>query len=153
MTDLEEMIETRIMQAEPDVEVLMVERIGAERLRVFIDRPRGVDLDTCERVTGHLRQLLDDYALEVSSPGPERPLHKLEHLRRHIGQTVRIRTRERIDGRRSFSGTLTAADEEGVSLVLDHGPITIPHDRIHRSNLVPEGPLPAPRDEGPGGSR
>lgn len=136
--DLENMIETRITQTEPDVEVLMVEQIGAERLRVFIDRPQGVDLATCERVTGHLRDLLNDYALEVSSPGPEPPLRKVEHFRRHIGMPVRIRTREQIDGRRSFSGTLQDADEEGVSLEIDEGPITIPHERIHRSNLMTE---------------
>ena len=55
------------------------------RLRLFIDHPGGVDLALCERVTAHLRDLLVDYGLEVSSPGPERPLTKPDHFRRFVG--------------------------------------------------------------------
>ena len=76
-----EEIETRLAEVEPDVDVLAVDQIAAERLRIVIDREGGVDLALCERVTRHLRDLLVDYALEVSSPGPERPLTKPEHYR------------------------------------------------------------------------
>lgn len=131
-------IEERLEQVEPEVEVLALEQTGPERLRLFIDRSGGVDLALCERVTGHLRDLLDDYALEVSSPGLERPLSKPEHFQRFLGHRVRLRTTEPIDGRRSFTGKLTAASGDAVSVEAPEGPVTIPHERIHRSNLIPE---------------
>ena len=65
----------------------------------MIDSPEGVDIALCERVTGHLRDLLEDWSLEVSSPGPERPLTKPEHFRRFLGRTVRVRTNEEIQGK------------------------------------------------------
>src|SRR3954447_7745929 len=85
-------IETRLAAAEPEVEVLLAERVSAGTVRVFIDRPGGVDLETCERVTRHLRDLLTETGLEVSSPGPERPLTKPDHFRRFIGRRARVRT-------------------------------------------------------------
>ena len=81
-SNIQEHIESRLSSAEPEVEVLLAEQIGAERVRLFIDHPDGVDLELCERVTDHLRDLLQDYGLEVSSPGPDRPLAKPEHFRR-----------------------------------------------------------------------
>src|SRR6185295_313063 len=72
--NLQRDIEQRLATAEPDVEVLACEDAGKERLRLFIDHPNGVDLALCERVTKQLRDLLAEYSLEVSSPGPERPL-------------------------------------------------------------------------------
>ena len=108
MDELQEQIETRLRELEPEVELLALERPAAETLRLFIDRPDGVDLALCERVTNHLRDLLEDWSLEVSSPGPERPLTKPEHFRRFMGRRVRVRTREAIEGQRSFNGALTA---------------------------------------------
>jgi len=69
-------IEERLASVEPDVEVLLVEQVSAGKVRLFVDHPNGVDLALCERVTDHLRELLAEYSLEVSSPGPERPLTK-----------------------------------------------------------------------------
>ena len=79
---------------EPDVEVLLVEPIASGAIRLVIDHPDGVNLDLCERVTKHLGDLLEDYGLEVSSPGPERPLTKPDHFRRFLGRQARVRTRE-----------------------------------------------------------
>jgi ribosome maturation factor RimP len=98
----------------------------------------GVDIALCERVTGALRDLLEEWSLEVSSPGPERPLTKPEHFRRFLGNRVRVKTSEEIAGRHSFTGTLTAADEERVSLDAPDGAVTIPLQSVRRSNLVPE---------------
>lgn len=137
---LQEQIETRLAEAEPSVELLALERAGNERLRLFIDDPSGVDLALCERVTGHLRDLLSEWALEVSSPGPERPLTKPEHFRRFLGRKVRVRTRDEIEGRRSFTGTLTGADDEQLSVEAGEGAVTIPLAEVRRSNLIPEGP-------------
>jgi ribosome maturation factor RimP len=132
-------VEERLAELEPDVEVLAVEVLGGGRariLRIFLDRPDGVDLDLCARVTRHLRDLLRDYTVEVSSPGPERPLTKLEHYRRFMGRRVRVRTREAIEGRNDFKGELIGADDSGVALAGEWGTVTIPHERIGRSNLV-----------------
>jgi ribosome maturation factor RimP len=138
MRDLEQDIERRIRELDPQVELVAVEQTAPEALRLYIDHPDGVTLGLCERVTGQLRDLLLDYSLEVSSPGTERPLTKPEHFRRFLGATVRVRTLEPLEGRRSFTGTIAGADEDGVEVALPEGAVTIPHERIRRSNLVPE---------------
>jgi ribosome maturation factor RimP len=139
MSELQQTIETRLAAAEPGVEVLLVERAGGE-IRVYIDHPGGVDLELCERVTGHLRELLVESALTVSSPGADRPLTRPEHFRRYLGRRVRVRTREAIEGRKSFAGRLAAADDAALTVESDGVPVRIDFDRIHRSNLVPELP-------------
>ncbi len=131
-------IESRLQGQEPDVELLALERPASERLRLVIDSPDGVDIALCERVTDVLRDLLEDWSLEVSSPGPERPLTKPEHFRRFLGNTIRVKTSEEISGRHSFTGTLTAADDERVSLEAPDGAVTIPLQSVRRSNLVQE---------------
>ena len=129
-------IEQRLAEREPEVEVLACEKIGAERLRLFIDHPDGVSLALCERVTHHLSELLVDYGLEVSSPGPERPLTKPDHFRRYIGRRARVRTREPRDGHRSFTGELVDASDEVVVMAAGEGVVSIPYAEIARSNLV-----------------
>ena len=129
-------IETRLRSVEPEVEVLLAEQIAAERVRVFVDHPDGVDLALCERVTSHLRELLTEYSLEVSSPGLERPLAKPDHFRRFIGRRVRVRTRETHDGRRSYTGELVGATDEAVTVAADGGVVTIPYTDVKRSNLL-----------------
>jgi ribosome maturation factor RimP len=131
-------IERRLAALEPELEVLACERVAAERLRIVIDHPRGVDLATCERVTHHLGELLADYGLEVSSPGPQRPLTKPEHFRRFLGRRARVRTRESRDGRGSFTGELVGASDEEVTVAADGGVVSIPYHEIKKSNLVPQ---------------
>jgi ribosome maturation factor RimP len=131
-------IEQRLASAEPEVEVLFAEPVGAERVRLFIDHPDGVSLALCERVTGHLRDLLADYALEVSSPGPQRPLSKPDHFRRFIGRRARVRLREPRDGHKSYTGELVGASEDEVTVAAEEGLVAIPYSEINRSNLMPE---------------
>jgi ribosome maturation factor RimP len=120
------------------IEVIALEQPATTTLRLYIDHPGGVDLALCERVTAQLRDLLETWSLEVSSPGADRLLTKPEHFRRFMGRRVRVRTREAIEGQRSFTGTLTAADEGGVRIEASEGEIEIPLSGIRRSNLVPE---------------
>jgi len=150
LTTLQETVETRLRESMPEVEVLALERPAAERLRLFIDREGGVDLALCEQVTNQLRDLLEDYALEVSSPGPERPLTKPEHFQRFLGHRVRVKTREEIEGQRSFTGRLADADERQVSVDAGDGAVAIPLEVVRRSNLLPdeeEGERLSPTDE------
>jgi ribosome maturation factor RimP len=139
LEQIQHTVEDRLRTQEQDVELLALERPAAERLRLVIDRPEGVDIALCERVTGLLRDLLESYSLEVSSPGPERPLTKPEHFRRYVGRRVRVRTREEVAGHKSFTGRLTGADEESVSVDSGDGPVSIPLASVRRSNLLPDG--------------
>src|SRR2546423_1416243 len=112
-------IENRLAGAVPEVEVLLAERVSANTTRVVIDRPGGVDLDTCERVTRHLRDLLAETGLEVSSPGPQRPLTKPEHFQRFIGRRARVRTREAQGDRTRFTGELVGASDDAVTIAAE----------------------------------
>jgi len=117
-------------------------------LRVFIDRAGGeggVSLDDLTRVSRQLSDLLDvhdvvagPYNLEVSSPGIDRRLRRPEQFRRFVGKKVRVRTAEPIDGRRVFTGTLTAVDVDGIVLTLDGGSHSIRFAEIARANYQPE---------------
>jgi ribosome maturation factor RimP len=140
MDELQATIEERLSGREPGIEVIALERPAHDRLRLFIDHPGGVDLALCEQVTAHLRDLLETYSLEVSSPGLDRPLTKPEHFRRFVGRRVTVRTRDAIEGRRNFTGTLTAADDRSVRVDPGGGAVEIPLDGVRRSNLVPEPP-------------
>jgi ribosome maturation factor RimP len=139
VTQIAKDIEERLATVEPEVELLACEQVAAERLRLFIDHPDGVNLALCERVTNHLRDLLVDYGLEVSSPGPERPLTKPDHFRRFIGRRARVRTREPLDGHKSFTGELVGATDDEVTVAANGGVVSIPYSEINRSNLLEEG--------------
>jgi ribosome maturation factor RimP len=71
MNDLQQDIQQQLDELDSELDLVAVERPGSESLRLFIDHPGGVDLALCERVTRHLNDLLADYSLEVSSPGPK----------------------------------------------------------------------------------
>jgi ribosome maturation factor RimP len=119
---------------------------GSPAVRVFLDRPGGVDHELCVRATRELRERLRDYAVEVSSPGPARPLTKPSHYRRFLGRKARVRTNEAIEGKSEFKGELIEADDTGVDLAGEWGTVRIPHELIKRSNLMPQpAPLPGRR--------
>jgi ribosome maturation factor RimP len=136
MSAIQEDIEARLSESEPDVEVLLAEVVGDKLVRLFIDHPDGVTLDLCERVTKQLPQVRENYALEVSSPGAQRPLTKPEHFRRFVGRRARVRTRGDHDGHSSFTGELLDAGDEGVTVAAESGVVSIPYADIHRSNLL-----------------
>ena len=136
MSRIQADIEARLAEKEPEVEVLLAEVVGGKLVRLFIDHPGGVSLDLCERVTGHLASVREKYALEVSSPGAERPLSKPEHFRRFVGRRARVRTRGEHDGRRSFTGELLGATDDEVTVAAETGVVSIAYADIHRSNLL-----------------
>jgi ribosome maturation factor RimP len=136
MSRIQAEIEARLAEKEPEVEVLLAEVVGGSLVRLFIDHPGGVTLDLCERVTGHLASVRERYALEVSSPGAERPLSKPEHFRHYVGRRARVRTRDDHDGRHSFTGELLGATDDEVTVAADTGVVSIAYADIHRSNLL-----------------
>jgi ribosome maturation factor RimP len=136
MSAIQADIEARLAEAEPEVEVLLAEVVGGRLVRLFIDHPQGVTLALCERVTKLLPDLRERYGLEVSSPGPERPLSRPDHFRRYVGRRARVRTRDRKDGHTSFTGELIGATDDAVTVAADHGVVSIAYADIKRSNLV-----------------
>jgi ribosome maturation factor RimP len=137
MNPIQSQIEATLAESAPDVEVLLAEVSGGI-LRVFIDHPDGVTLDLCERVTHLLPEVNEKFALEVSSPGGDRPLSKPDHFRRFLGRRARVRTREARDGHKSFTGELVGASDKEVTIAATTGVVAIPYDDITRSNLVEE---------------
>jgi ribosome maturation factor RimP len=132
-------IEDRIRGFDPDVELIALERPSAGTVRLYIDKAGGVDLALCEAVTAELRYLTENFSLEVSSPGVDRPLTKPEHFRRFLGRKVRVKTRDAIEGQRNFKGTLADADDDTVTVAATGGTLVrIPFERVERSNLVGE---------------
>jgi ribosome maturation factor RimP len=139
MSAIQADIEARLAGTEPDVEVLLAEVVGGRLVRLYIDHPDGVTLALCERVTKLLPEVRDRYALEVSSPGPERPLSKPDHYRRFVGQRAQVRTRTRLaDGQASITGELLGATEDAITVAADTGVVSIAYADIKRSNLVGE---------------
>ena len=118
----------------PGVDVLALELTGKERFCVFVDHAQGVDHALCERVTNVLRSYLDDYSVEVSSPGPERPLRTRDHFARAVGRTVRVKTET---GR--ARGQVVQAGARAVKIAANGEPVDIPYEAIVRANLIDEG--------------
>ncbi len=143
MSALQTEIEARLAGVEPEVEVLLAE-VAGPTLRLFIDHPDGVTLSLCERVTGHLNDYRQRYALEVSSPGQDRPLTKPQHYTRFLGRRARVRLREAAEGHKqpappakTVVGELVGASDSDVTIAATDGILTIPYEQIVRSNLVP----------------
>ena len=137
---------------EPTVERLGYELVDLEvrlgsgngLVRVFIDKPDGVDLDDCEKVSLAVSALLDvedpvpgNYNLEVSSPGLDRKLTKPPHFQRFAGETVKVQMRFPIEGRRRFRGTLVSSDDENIVVEVDGESHSLPLKTIDTARLVP----------------
>ncbi len=138
---------------EPTVERLGYEladlevKLGGEDsvLRIFIDKPEGIDLDDCEKVSHAVSALLDvedplpgQYNLEISSPGVDRKLTKAMHFQRFMGETVKVQMRFPVDGRKRFRGTIESCDDENVVVKVDGESYSLPLATIDTARLVPE---------------
>jgi ribosome maturation factor RimP len=114
---------------------------GGRVLRLYMDKEGGPSVDDLSRVSRRLSDLLDSedaiagaYTLEVSSPGINRPLKKPEHFARFVGKRIRVRTRDTIDGRRSFVGVLGQVLGDSVILTQEGKQYRIPFTMIDKSN-------------------
>ena len=137
---LQEEIAPTVEERLPGVEVLAVELLSPSRFCVYVDHPDGVDHALCESVTEALGGYLGDFTIEVSSPGPERPLRKREHFASAVGRRVAIRTGRELEGRKRFRGEVLAAGENAMTLAVSGAePLDIRYDSIVRGNLIDEG--------------
>jgi ribosome maturation factor RimP len=126
----------KVESALPGVEVLAVELAGPARMCVYLDRAgRAVDHALCAEVTDLLRSYLNEYSLEVSSPGLERPVRTRPHFERAVGRRVAIRTAREIAGRKRIRGEVVRVGEGTVTLAADDE-IEVPYDEIVRGNLI-----------------
>ncbi len=110
-------------------------------LRLYLDKPGGPNMDDLSRVSRELSALLDEqdlvegaYTLEVSSPGINRPLKRPAHFAQFVGKKIRVRTREPIEGRRSFLGPLLEVGGDGITLSQDGARREIPFAAIEKAN-------------------
>jgi len=129
-------------------------------VRVYLDKAGGVTLDDCSQVSGQLGDILDvhdlppgPYTLEVSSPGPDRPLSRDKDFLRYVGHFIRIRLHEKVDGMKHFRGKLVDFVIEGdrKTIVLEMGDkrCRIPCESLLKANLEDErGVLPSPKPHG-----
>jgi len=115
-------------------------------LRLFVDKPGGITLDDCAAVSRQLTDILDvsleevgPYSLEVSSPGPERPIGKVDDFNRFKGKKIRVQTSRPIDGRKNFTGILAGFLDGRVNLMIDKQTVAIPHTAIKKARLINHG--------------
>ena len=135
---LQDEIAPAVERGVPGVEVLAVELLSPSRFCVYVDHPEGVDHTLCGRITRLLDAYRGEYTIDVSSPGPERPLRKPEHFASALGRRVAVRTASRIEGRDRFKGELVDAADGAVLLATakDSDPLRIPYDAIVRANII-----------------
>ncbi len=113
-------------------------------VRLFIDRPEGISIEDCERVSREVAALLDvedpiptAYTLEVSSPGFDRVLRTPAHFARFVGERVFIELRAPREGRRRYTGILLAADDSGITVEVDKQKVEVPFGEIGKARLAP----------------
>lgn len=113
-------------------------------LRIFIDAEAGISVDDCEKVSRQVSGVLDvedpiqsEYTLEVSSPGMDRPLFRLDQFEAFVGHKVQIRLRMAFEGRRKFQGLLKGIEGQDVVVIVDDHEYLLPFDSIERAHIVP----------------
>ncbi|MDT3722575.1 ribosome maturation factor RimP [Pseudomonas oryzihabitans] len=113
-------------------------------LRVYIDHPNGILVEDCEKVSRQVSGVLDvedpitnEYTLEVSSPGMDRPLFTLEQFAAHVGEQVKVKLRSPFEGRRNFQGLLRGVEDQDVVVQVDEHEYLLPIEMIDKANVVP----------------
>ena len=147
-------LETRLTEMlQPAVEATGYELWGIEfiragkhsTLRIYIDHEDGIDVDACAEVSHQVSAVLDvedpisnEYNLEVSSPGLDRPLFKAEHYLVYIGGVVQVQLVMPMDGRRKFKGELIAVEGNMLTVSVDGKEFTFALSNIKQANIVPQ---------------
>lgn len=113
-------------------------------VRIYIDSDQGIGVDDCASVSRQVGSVFDveepiagEYSLEVSSPGMDRPLFKLEQYARYVGEHITVRLRTPYEGRRKFAGQLNSVEGEDVVVAVDDHEYLLPFDMIDKANITP----------------
>jgi len=114
-------------------------------LRIYIDTAEGAGIEDCEKVSRQVSQILDvedpirsEYTLEVSTPGLDRPLFKLEQFDKFQGEQISLRLRTPYEGQRNFKDLLCGIEGEDVVLRIDDTEILLPVEGIEKAQVVPQ---------------
>jgi len=139
--DLQNLIEPTLVGM--GYELVALERVGRGLLRVYIDKPGGIDLDDCARVSNQLTRLFTveniDYSrLEVSSPGLDRPLVKPSDYVRFAGAKATVKLRLPLEGRKKFVGGIAGLEDGMLRLETETGVVALAMDDIESARLVPD---------------
>ena len=124
-------------------ELVDFERSGKGKLlRVYIDKPGGINLDDCAAVSNHLSRVfavegIDYDRLEISSPGLDRPLKKEQDFVKYTGQKARIKLRVPVEGQRNFVGVLRETRAGKVEIEVDGKTVSLDLSNLDRARLVP----------------
>ncbi len=128
------------------ISIVTVEVAGASKspvIRVYIDAPGGVsftELTEAQEWIGALMDELDPfpgaYVLEVSSPGIDRPLRTPAHFQAAVGEQVKVKTSEAVEGRKNFKGALVSATEDAVVIEADGAEVALPFAIISKANII-----------------
>ncbi len=123
-------------------EMVALERVGRGLLRLYIDKPEGINVDDCVRVSNQLTRLfmvenVDYDRLEVSSPGLDRPLVKEADFIRFVGERANIRLHAPLDGRKRFTGVLKGLEGGVLQLEMDGVMVAIPLVEVDSARLAP----------------
>jgi ribosome maturation factor RimP len=114
-------------------------------LRIFIDHENGIDVDDCAKVSRQISSVLDvedpitqEYTLEVSSPGMDRPLFTLAQYQDSVGQWIELKLRIPFEGRRNFKGPLAAVENDEIVIQVDQHEYLLPFEIVEKANIVPQ---------------
>ena len=142
MDDLETLIEKLVMQL--GYELVDFETVnGGQILRIYIDKGDLIDIEDCTKVSNHVNNVLSvetdyDYErLEVSSPGLDRVIKKLNDFDRFKGQKIKIKTRFAIENRKNFKGILSGIKSESIMIEVDNESLLIDFENIDKARLDP----------------
>lgn len=143
MDDLETLIEKLVTQL--GYELVDFETVnGGQILRIYIDKGDLIDIEDCTKVSNHVNNVLSvetdyDYErLEVSSPGLDRVIKKLNDFDRFKGQKIKIKTRFAIENRKNFKGTLFGTKGESIMIEIDNESLLIDFENIDKARLDPD---------------
>ena len=143
LDNLETLIEKLVTQL--GYELVDFETVnGGQILRIYIDKGDLIDIEDCTKVSNHVNNVLSvetdyDYErLEVSSPGLDRVIKKLNDFDRFKGQKIKIKTRFAIENRKNFKGTLSGIKEESIMIEVDNESLLIDFENIDKARLDPD---------------
>lgn len=156
---LHELLEPVVQSLDCELWGLEFHGAGSHRglLRLYIDKPDGVLIDDCERVSRQVSSVLDvedpiqgEYVLEVSSPGMDRPLYTAPQYLQYCGEKIQIKLRLPFNGRKQFTGLLTGVVDEEIKLVVADEEYSFPIETIDKAKVVPQYDPPSKINK-PGG--
>jgi ribosome maturation factor RimP len=143
LDDLETLIEKLVTQL--GYELVDFETVnGGQILRIYIDKGDLIDIEDCTKVSNHVNNVLSvetdyDYErLEVSSPGLDRVIKKLNDFDRFKGEKIKIKTRFAIENRKNFKGILSGTKGESIMIEVDNESILIDFENIDKARLDPD---------------